>query len=250
MMTPRENDALWNGEKGAGGISWADRSQMGLLRGVIDAADISGRRNAYMHALHATVLKRELRRAGPLTVALDFGCGTGRFIEMLSEHSRRVFAADKEASMVDAARGYAGEHAVEIVRCGPSKLPFDSSTFDFTLCSSVLCVTMRYLLPEIVGELARVTKTGGTLLLLEQVRDAGGLTISRYFDTLSNAGFRISRSYPIRSGSSFFTNWAARTAWVPASAFPKLAALELSLTARALMRKRSTYTEYAIVARR
>ena len=43
-MQHRGDDALWNGEKGAGGISWAERSSlMGPLRGVIDAADEAGR---------------------------------------------------------------------------------------------------------------------------------------------------------------------------------------------------------------
>ena len=32
----RAEDALWNGEAGAGGISWVDRSRMGPLRGVIE----------------------------------------------------------------------------------------------------------------------------------------------------------------------------------------------------------------------
>lgn len=248
MMSPRNDDALWNGEQGAGGISWADRSRMGLLRGVMDPADESGRRNAYMHALHETVVKRELREAGHITNALDFGCGTGRFFKLLSEYAARVTGVDKEPLMVDAARRYAGNSAAEIVCCPGAQLPFDSSLFDFTLCSSVLCVTMEELLAQVVNELARVTKAGGTLLLLEQVWDDRGLPIKRYHDALSRAGFQIARTYPIRSGSSLFTKWAARSQWIPESAFPKLAAAELFLTARASTSNRLTYTQYAIVA--
>jgi ubiquinone/menaquinone biosynthesis C-methylase UbiE len=200
-----------------------------------------------MHALHTNVLTRELRKAGTLTKVLDFGCGTGRFIEVLSRHSVRVAAADKEQTMIDAARRYAGKYADEIVCCDPAQLPFESSTFDFTLCSSVLCVTMKELIAQIIKELGRVTRAGGTLLLLEQVCDQRDLPITRYHEALSRAGFEVARSYPIRSGSSVLTKLAARSGWLPESAFPKLAAAELTLTAHAITPK-STYTEYAIVA--
>lgn len=250
MQTARDDDVLWNGEQGAGGISWADRSRMGLLRGVIDAADIPGRRNAYMHALHLSVVKRELARAGHLEKVLDFGCGTGRFIEVLSEHSVYVAAADKEPSMVDAAQMYAGDHAGEIVCCEPAELPFESSTFDFTLCSSVLCVTMRELLQQILRELARVTLKNGTLLLLEQVSDRRGLPLTLYCDALSRAGFEVERAYPIRSGSSPFTKFVARNGWIPSSIFPHVAQAELTLTACRLALRRAGYTEFAVVARR
>lgn len=250
MLGARDDDVLWNGERGAGGISWADRSRMGLLRGVIDAGDSSGRRNAYMHALHVAVLKRELARAEPLKRALDFGCGTGRFIEVLSEYCRHVAATDKEPSMVEAARFYAADHAAEIVCCEPAALPFESSTFDFTLCSSVLCVTRRSLIDEIVCELARVTRARGTLLLLEQVCDSRELTMSLYRDALTNAGFEVARAYPIRSGSSYFTQLAARNAWIPKSAFPKLAEAELTFTTHGLNWRRADYTEVAFLAHR
>ncbi len=250
MIHARDDDALWNGEQGAGGISWSDRSSMGLLRGVIDPADLSGRRNAYMHALHTAVLKSELRKAGHLTKVLDFGCGTGRFIEVLSQFGLLVAAADKESSMVHAARRYAGSYAEEIVCCDPDKLPFETGTFDFTLCSSVLCVTMKPLLQRIVRELARVTKPGGKLLLLEQVRYDRDLSISRYYELLLRAGFDVERAYPIRSGSSIFTTWSAQNRWIPVSVFPKIAAAELMLNSRGFALKRSTYTQYAIVARR
>lgn len=249
-MSAHERDDLWNGERGAGGISWFDRSRMGPLRGVIDAADASGRRNAYMHALHLNVLKRELERAGSLSKVLDFGCGTGRFIETLSRCSPYVAAVDKEPAMVDAARSYASERAAEILCCQPDRLPFDSSVFDFVLCSSVLCVTVRELLPFILRELARVTKPRGTLLLLEQVTAKRGLPLSKYCELLSSAGFEVAHAYPIRSGSSRVTTFAARNSWIPASLFPRLAELELAFTAHTLPPPSASYTEFAIAAHR
>jgi SAM-dependent methyltransferase len=149
----RSCDALWNGEKGAGGISWLDRSRMGLLRGVIDAADERGRRNLYMHTL-------------------DFGCGTGRFLKILSEYGADVYAVDKESCMVEAARKYAGAYAKDIESCSPDRLSFEAAFFDASLI-----------------EMARLLRPSGTLLLLEQVAPKRGLTLFRYFQALRGAGF-------------------------------------------------------------
>jgi SAM-dependent methyltransferase len=249
-MHPSRDDPLWNGEKGAGGISWIERSRMGPLRGVIDAADVVGRRNLYMHALHLRVLTHELDKAGPINNALDFGCGTGRFIKTLATKSLRVIATDKEAAMVQAARVYSSGSHAEIVRCDAANVPFENAQFDFVLCSSVLCVTMPHLLEDILKELARVTTAGGTVLLLEQVAEKRGLALSRYFGALQAAGLKPLRAYPIRSSNSRFTAIAARTARIPLPLFDRIAAIELFLTRRRLRRAEPEYMEHAIVARR
>lgn len=249
MGSASNEDSLWNGEQGAGGISWADRSRMGPLRGVIDAADLVGRRNLYMHTLHARALKVELQAAAPVTRALDFGCGTGRFIKVLSARSGRVIATDKELPMIEAARAYAAEPHVDFVRCEPAAVPAANAEFDFVLCSSVLCVTIAELIDDIIAELARVTKPGGTLLLLEQVAEARGLAASRYYDALRGGGFKLVRAYPIRPAFSVFTQLVTRYAWIPVSWFEGMAALELFVNRRRPC-PRTPYVEYAIVARR
>jgi ubiquinone/menaquinone biosynthesis C-methylase UbiE len=245
-----ERDALWNGDKGAGGLSWADRSRMGPLRGVIDAADLIGRRNVYMHMLHTKVLQRELDYVGARTFFLDFGCGTGRFISLLATRCTRLVAADKEPEMIEAARTYVSEDNVEFECCDPAKIRFPSGYFDFVLCSSVLCVTIPDLFESIVRELARVTNRGGRILLLEQVSPEKQLPLRRYHDALMRAGFTIERTYPIRRASSWPTSLVARYSWIPVSCFGTLASLELFLTSKLRLRDVERYVEYAIAARR
>lgn len=247
MDAPRE-ETLWNGDRGAGGISWADRSRMGPLRGVIDAADRTGRRNLYMHTLHLRVLKRELAHVAPAH-ALDFGCGTGRFISTLSAHCGDVMAVDKEAAMVAAAQLYAPP-GIRIEMASPTNVPMPSASFDFVLCSSVLCVTVSEQLEAIVKELARVTRAGGTLLLLEQVSEMRSLHASRYYDALRKARFQLVRSYPIRSAGSRLTSLVTKNGWIPPASFDTLATIELFLTRRLPLRGTGPYVEYAIVARR
>jgi ubiquinone/menaquinone biosynthesis C-methylase UbiE len=223
---------------------------MGPLRGVIDAADATGRRNEYMHALHLRVLRNELRASGSLKSALDFGCGTGRFIKTLTAHCDRVCATDKEPAMLEAARTYAGGCDVEIAPCEAANVPFDNAQFDFVLCSSVLCVTLPDMVEDIVKELARVTKAGGRLLLLEQVSDERGLPVVRYYNALRRAGFELIRGYPIRSANSRITSVVTRTTLIPGSIFDALASMEVLITRLYGRRTQPRYIEYAIVARK
>jgi SAM-dependent methyltransferase len=243
------DDALWNGESGAGGISWVERSRMGPLRGVIDAADASGRRNAYMHTLHAIVLERELRRVAPLKAALDFGCGTGRFLRMLATYAAHVYAVDREPAMVDAACTYARDFITQIACWQTQEVPFQAAFFDFILCSSVLCVTTPQLFERSLSEMARMARPGATVIMLEQIRRTQRLTLRTYYDSLRRAGFEPTRAFPIRRGDSWCTALVTRQRWIPPGAYPVLATLELAKTAR----RRSTaepYVEWAIVARR
>lgn len=249
-MNSSHDRSLWNGDKGAGGISWAERSGMGLLRGVIDAADAVGRRNLYMHALHLRVLRNELRKSPPPSAALDFGCGTGRFIKTLATYARYVAATDKEPAMLQAARNYNAGFGAQIVRCDSENVPFESARFDFVLCSSVLCVTQSHLIERIVRELARVMKRGGTLLLLEQAAEARGLSVSRYCEALSAAGLQIMRAYPIRAASSTLTYVASRNMRIPLVLFDLLAGIEIFATKHELLQASGAYVEYAFVARR
>lgn len=245
------DDSLWNGEGGAGGISWAERSRMGLLRGVIDAADRSGRRNGYMHALHTNVLVRELRRIAPCERALDFGCGTGRFLTTLARYSRQVYAVDREPEMVDAARRYASGYAESIALWSADELPFDSDSFDFILCSSVLCVTSAKLFHRSIYEMARVARPDATLLLLEQIAPSRDLTLRTFYNALVEAGFEPVRGYPIRAASSWVTHVVAEHFWIPEWSFAALASLELARAARRQFTARNDpYVEYAMVARR
>jgi SAM-dependent methyltransferase len=247
----RRDDGLWNGEHGAGGMSWVDRSRMGPLRGVLDFADEPGRRNLYMHTLHETVLRRELACVSPVRQALDFGCGTGRFLKVLSEYCADLYALDREPSMIEAAQRYAGGFAKRIECWRGNDAAFEPEFFDFVLCSSVLCVTTASLFERSLREIARITRAEGTLLLLEQIAGEKGLSLQRYRQALSEAGFHVLRAYPIRCARSVFTAFAAKHRWLPASCYGTLARAEVALTRRLAHRRAvRPYVEYAIVARR
>lgn len=93
---------------------------------------------------------------------LDVGCGDGELTQKLAERGADVIGADANPDMIAAAqRRNAGTYQV----ADATALPFDDETFDVVTAVTVLCVCDD---PKIlVGEMARVLKPGGRLVIGE-----------------------------------------------------------------------------------
>jgi SAM-dependent methyltransferase len=118
----------------------------------------------------AEELERHVRKLlGPFTgseLALDSGCGTGALAAALAPHVGKVIGADTHLEYLEAARRLAIENA-EFVEGDAMKLPFDYGRFDISGCLRVLHHVRR---PELaVSELARVTRPGGRILIVDQL---------------------------------------------------------------------------------
>ena len=97
---------------------------------------------------------------------LDAGCGEGYMARLLARHgARQVTGADKSPALIAAARAAsAGVPAVRFAEADVADLPFDSASFDLALANHLFND-----LPDItgpVGELARVLRPGGRLVIL------------------------------------------------------------------------------------
>jgi 2-polyprenyl-3-methyl-5-hydroxy-6-metoxy-1,4-benzoquinol methylase len=93
---------------------------------------------------------------------LDAGCGTGTLARWLAERKGcDVLGVDASAEMIDKCDRAPGT-AFRTVR-DICDLPIDDSTFDGILCSSVIEYTRSP--EEALGELRRVIKRGGLLLI-------------------------------------------------------------------------------------
>lgn len=119
----------------------------------------------------ADALRERVRRFVPLTGderALDAGAGTGALAFALSPLVREVVAVDAVPELLDEARKRIDEHPnVTLVEGDVTDLPFGAAEFDLVGSVNTLHHISR---PELaVAELARVTRPGGLLLVVDQI---------------------------------------------------------------------------------
>jgi SAM-dependent methyltransferase len=98
--------------------------------------------------------------------ALDSGCGTGGLAFALAPHVGEVVGSDTRTEYLEAARERAPEN-VRFVEGDAMSLPFDYGAFDIAGCLRLLHHVHR---PELaVAELVRVTRSGGRILIMDQL---------------------------------------------------------------------------------
>ena len=100
---------------------------------------------------------------GSGSVALDIGCGGGRWAQYLSRRVGFVEAVDPSTAVVQAAARLDGMTNVRVTQASVAGLPFPDNSFDFVMCLGVL-----HHLPDTERALAmcaRKLKPGGHLLV-------------------------------------------------------------------------------------
>jgi len=107
------------------------------------------------------------------TVA-DLGTGTGALAETLEPFVRRVIGVDRSEQMLDAARQRVRDlPGVELREGELESLPIEDGEVDL----AILALVLHYVVdpPAVLGEVRRVLKPGGRLLLVDmRLHDRGG----------------------------------------------------------------------------
>lgn len=104
--------------------------------------------------------------------ALDVGAGAGTLAFALARRVGQVVAVELDAELADRARADAPAN-VEVLVADGERLPLADATFDVSATSRTLHHTRR---PELmVAELTRVTRRGGTVLVIDQLAPADPL---------------------------------------------------------------------------
>jgi ubiquinone/menaquinone biosynthesis C-methylase UbiE len=133
--------------------------------------DPVARRRALQAERHDDLVARLRRLLAPLAGderALDVGCGTGALAYALAPLVGEVVGVDANEAFLAAARADAPEGCT-FVTGDAEALPFPYGDFDLVGCLRVLHHVHR---PElVVAELARVTRRGGRILLVDQLGD-------------------------------------------------------------------------------
>ncbi len=106
--------------------------------------------------------------------ALDVGTGTGALAFALAPHVREVIGVDRSPELLAEARRRADAFPnVTFVEGDATKLDLESDSFDLAGCARTLHHVHR---PELViAELARATRLGGHVLVIDQLAPADPL---------------------------------------------------------------------------
>jgi SAM-dependent methyltransferase len=111
------------------------------------------------HVLDAVMLARVTGRG--FRSALDVGCGEGRFCRVLREHGIAPIGIDPTAALLEEARRRDPQGDYRIGRA--EQLAFDDGTFELVVSYLTLIDITDF--RAAIGEMARVLKPGGTLLI-------------------------------------------------------------------------------------
>ena len=97
---------------------------------------------------------------------LDVGCGTGIHLEMYQRYGCNLYGIDTSPSMLELARTRLGERA-ELRLADATQLPYEAGFFDLVLCMLVLHEMDEQVRSTVIGELTRVIKPDGHILLID-----------------------------------------------------------------------------------
>ena len=132
-------------------------------------SDVVGYRVAIQEERAAALRDRVQQLLAPLDGterALDSGCGAGALAFALAPFVGSVVGLDLSAELIAAGRELAPANC-ELSVGDATALPFEYGSFDIVGCMRVLHHARR---PElVVSELARVTRPGGRILLVDQL---------------------------------------------------------------------------------
>jgi SAM-dependent methyltransferase len=130
------------------------------------AIAFGGREHGFYLEAKVPLLLELARRAGPLdrVRALDVGCGHGALHPFL-DRLPRLEGVDSSAAEIEAARG--ANPQVDYHVADARRLPFDDASFDFAFAVCVLHHVDRSDRPAAIGEMARVTRRGGIVAIVE-----------------------------------------------------------------------------------
>jgi len=155
-----------------------------------DSADTSGfapvlHPNAppWFNRLIDTLQFRAFRRALAMAsipqgaAVLDVGCGTGRWVRRYEEFGFRATGVDATASMLRVAREL--KTTAPLVAGEAYRLPFPDARFDLVSDITVVQHITASLQPQALGEMVRVIRPGGCLILMELIRGEGPLLFPR-----------------------------------------------------------------------
>ena len=101
-------------------------------------------------------------------IVLDAGCGTGKFLNILEEYSKKYIGIDLSDKQLEKAKVKSKKDTSEFICPNLSKINLESDKVDLIVCSwvlgTIIDITERN---KCLSELKRLLKSNGTIILIE-----------------------------------------------------------------------------------
>jgi SAM-dependent methyltransferase len=151
--------------------------------------------------------RRELRDAA----LLDFGCGSGRWVDFFARRGCRYSGVDISSELLRMARGRWPEASFSAMQDG--RIPYPDSSFDVACSITVIHHNPYETQEALAAELSRVIREGGYLILFESVapfRLPGGVEFPRPLESWRALFADLGMSLQLYRGARYGSlRWAA-----------------------------------------
>jgi SAM-dependent methyltransferase len=239
-----------NGKDMTVGIDWGQRAKKGFLASGIDPADQKGHKNYYIDLLQKMALGEILEVKGD-EIALDFGCGSGRFSYWIAPRVKKVVGLEITPEMIELAETNRTAENVEFMVYDGVHFPVIPYSFDLVLSVGVFQTMKEHLLKQTLCSLTEYLKKDGRLYLIEQASDnprAGRPTVEQYLQAFKESRLGCVKHYPIRNGRWWLV-YLIRYGMIPKRWFYRIAFWEL-MENRKAKGNISYYKDYLFLIRR
>jgi SAM-dependent methyltransferase len=148
-----------------------------------DAAGLADKRRALVDGVRGHVL--------------EIGCGTGAMFAHYRDGVTKVTAIEPDPAFAALARKAPSHVPIDVIEAGGEAIPLPDASVDTTVVALVLCSVPS--VEAVCREIARVTKPGGEVRLLEHVRSerrvAGALmhAVNPLWLAINGQGCRLNR---------------------------------------------------------
>ena len=211
------------------GETWEKRAEKGKLPAVIDPGDTKGRKNLYIDTLQKMAIQKVLGQREK-EIIIDFGCGSGRFSDLLSNHCEFLLGVEVTSDMLTIAKAESGNSNSGFVLYDGLNLPIKERGADLLVSVNVLqYITDEGELQKVLKEIKRCLKPDGEFLCIEQVTKNAKRwqrDVNIYLDFFERNNFEKIADYPIRKGH-FLWLYPVYLGLVPKSLLKAVAKFEM-----------------------
>jgi SAM-dependent methyltransferase len=213
------------------GETWEKRAKRGKLPAVIDPGDLKGRKNLYIDTLQKLAVQKALGKEKRKFI-LDFGCGSGRFSDLLARRCEFLLGVEITQDMLHLAKDESQCSNTAFALFDGLNLPIKEGKADAVISVNVFqYITDDSELKKVLSELQKSLKSEGKFICIEQVtknKKRWQRDLKTYLLLFTQNNFKKVADYPIRKGH-FLLLYPIYLGLIPKVALKTIAKLEMFL---------------------